>query len=403
MLPRAEHMHARRDHLVTRLESARYRNGIRADAADGHGLQAHGHGAAVEHPHRRLARFFKQCRQRDTNGARQALGLDLHRYRLAQRQIGLAHVCLDGEGSRNRIHRSRHLSNGSAQRLRMPPGLDQQRTRLANQRAYPGGTVFRHREDHITRAIVCETHHGRPRPNHLPHLGIDLGDDAGSAGLEIGVGRLVALHRRLRPRLHQGGLGGLQTRFASFQLGCADETLAAQLTKALDIGDRLIVVGLRRDQARTSRVLPQAQVLGIKLSQDLAGPHGLTQFDQPAHDLATHAKAESRLHPRTHLARKFIEPDRHARAHHHGSHRAHRLCGRLGARTGGQQGSNHHHSERVSRQVRFLLHGGNSALVNESGSQQATAGQQWKSCAILVRGVSVELFFWYEHGLAAHN
>ena len=171
-------------------------------------------------------------------------------------------------------------------------------------------------------------HHGRARSHHLARLGLNARHHARHIGHQRGVGRLVALRRKLCTRLVQRGLRSLEGGRAPLQLGATDEILVFQCLKALEVGCSQITLRGGRGQLRTRRICRQLVIPGVELRQHLTGLHPLAQLCLALHDLARHPKTQARLHARAHLARIFERGLHRPDPHGQQLDRAHGLFGR---------------------------------------------------------------------------
>ena len=184
-----------------------------------------------------------------------------------------------------------------------------------------------------------QAQHGLTRLQHLAGLGLNGGDHAIGIGAQLRVIFLIALAAGLGQRLRQLRLRRLQAGAAAIQLGTTDEVLRLQLGKAFIV--RLGQIALRGGCCHLGlcRLHGQAVVACIQLRQQLPGAHRLAQLHMALHQLASHTKAQARLHTRTHIGSEQALGLHLAGAHRQQLDGPHGLGWRLWARAARQGGT----------------------------------------------------------------
>ena len=285
-------MHTRADHLLTGLEARGDHHLVAIDHAHLNRLATDRHAGHIEHPHRSARTLLAQSAGGQLDHARLAARQlqSLHIHSAAQRQsLGRFQGQLDGVGARDRVGTGGQFTHLALQGLT-----------CADQRGLHFLTYFQgqgHRlwdgEDRIAGSIVGQSHHRLACGDHLADFGIHTCDHARLAGRQTGVTSLVGLGLRLGFGLVQLRIGSFQARFATLQLGTADEVLRLQGFKALEVCQRQITLTLRRHHLCRCSLCSQLVVFGIDQGQQLTCRHALPLFGWALNQLASHLEAQS--------------------------------------------------------------------------------------------------------------
>ena len=144
------------------------------------------------------------------------------------------------------------------------------------------------------------------------------------------------MHGLLRTGLLPLRLRCLPGRLTALQLGAADEALLEQPLVTAEVGLHRIAVALCSQQLCAGRLCRRLVILRIELRQQLPCAHVLPDLDRTAQQLARHPKAQHRLNPRAHLARKLQTIPRGGRTDGEQLDRAHRFFWRGRTLTGAE-------------------------------------------------------------------
>ena len=148
-------------------------------------------------------------------------------------------------------------------------------------------------EHRVARSVLGDREDGLRRLHDLPRLGIAGRDDAGNAGPQHGVGKMVAGSAELGPCRVKRGLGRAVGFLGLIVLPLGREALGEQRLLAFVGGGRLAEHGLGGPDGGLGGGHRRLLLLRVESGQHLVGRHVVADIDQALDDPAATRKDRS--------------------------------------------------------------------------------------------------------------